>query len=349
MKKINLIFSLLLIAGSLLSQELFLDRYAKIRDTAEDDSFQVSRMNEKELKKAIKSSENKEDAKIMKKAKTVLMGFDLSDDQPGKEDFEALTKQYEELMSFNVEAFKVLILSKTTNNKIKELIIIMNMGKEANIIGNIGFKKAIAMDDWMDLTGGIKFNNTSLSDMMNGSIPNMEFTMDDVLENNSIVEVDKKEGVKSKKTGKIIIPAEYDNISIFDELAGIEYFHLTKGDYQGLADKTGKIIISPEYDNISTFDELSGIEYILLSKGDYQGLADKTGKIIIPVEYDEISEFDVPGYFKVTKNDQVGLINKAGKVIVKPKYEELNVQGENQVELKNEKGKISIFGLKIKK
>ena len=345
MKKINLIFSLLLIAGSLLSQELFLDRYAKIRDTDEDDSFQVSRMNLKDIKKAIKSSDETENVRFGKKLKTAMIGGDNS--APDREDFEALMKQYEELLAYNLDDLNIFILGKTYKNKIKELITIVDMG-EANSIFDFEFKKAVGMDDCMSIIGDMKVNNISLREMMNGVVPDITATNQEALENNSIVEIDEMKGVQSDQTNEMIIPAIYDDIDVLCCVNKQEFFLLTKGDKVGLANISGKIFIPVEYDHITAANVETGVDYIHLIKGGKEGLADPNGRIIVPAIYDKITAFDVPGFLKITKNGKEGLINKLGSVVFKPKYEELNAHEENQVGVVNKKGKVSFYSMKKK-
>ena len=171
MKRLFLIYSLILLATSAFAQNLFIEKYEKLRNPSDDDeSFQVTRMTEKEIKEHLKTLDNPSDIKLFKNAKTFFLGVDADEDaQPDEKKINNLITQYEELLSFSADDIDIKILAETKKEKIKELIIFMNMDDEANFIMDLEFNKPIDIDSWMDLSGGIKINDVPLNDIMNGT------------------------------------------------------------------------------------------------------------------------------------------------------------------------------------
>ena len=109
------------------------------------------------------------------------------------------------------------------------------------------------------------------------------------------------------KTGKIVIPIEYDAASRFSEgLAPIK-----KNGKTGFIDKTGNVIIPLEYNNAQCFSEgLSAVK-----KDGKRGFIDKSGTIIIPFEYDWAHPFR-NGLSSVVKNGKWGVIDKTGRTVI---------------------------------
>ncbi len=79
----------------------------------------------------------------------------------------------------------------------------------------------------------------------------------------------------------MIIPIEYDDISIFND----KLFSVKKAGRVGVIDNTGKVVISPDFGGIKKLSELDCYEIISNNK---LGLMDNSGKILVDPVYDEI-------------------------------------------------------------
>ena len=327
MKKLFLICSLILLATNAFTQGLFLEKYKKLRKNSSEESYMEVRMDKNSIKEQLKTLDDPQEIELLKKTKTILVGFDIEiDERPEKKELNELINQYEELTSLKNEELDIKVLAKTKKDKINELIVLMDMD-EVNWIVDLEFNKPIDINSWADLAGAIKVNNTSVEDIMNGESPSTEssyitvtedsedFRTNETLEtfktfeNLTVIEQNGKYGAKDKD-GKIIIPVKYDKITSFDKLSNLEYFALHKDNKIGLANKmTGNFVISVEYDNIDSFDKLSNIEHITLYKGNKMGLAHRM----------------------------------TGNIIIEPIYENITVNSENQIEMIKEDGSVSIY------
>ncbi len=123
------------------------------------------------------------------------------------------------------------------------------------------------------------------------------------------------------KSGKVVIPLEYDNAYSFHEgLAEVE-----KDGKWGYIDKRGKIVIPFEYGPTEPFAEpfaepfsegLAGVR-----KDGKKGYIDKRGKVVIPFEYKWAYSFH-EGLAEVVKDEKWGYIDKSGKVVIPLEYDE---------------------------
>jgi hypothetical protein len=92
-----------------------------------------------------------------------------------------------------------------------------------------------------------------------------------------------KYGFKDKQTGKVVVPAKYDDAHDFSEgLAAVKL----DGKW-GFIDKTGKKIIPLKYDDAEHFSE--GLAPVKLD--DKWGFIDKTGKEVTSFKYDDAKSF----------------------------------------------------------
>lgn len=152
------------------------------------------------------------------------------------------------------------------------------------------------------------------------------------------------------KTGKLVVPPQYDEVRGFSE----GYAALKIDGKWGFINKTGKEVVSPHYDHVKDFSEgLAAVEidgkwgyidktggevlppkYISLNTGDFKeglaavkidnkwGVIDKNGKVIIHPQYDFVRDFHeglaVVGYIKNRRDGtcNYGVIDKTGKVVV---------------------------------
>lgn len=132
------------------------------------------------------------------------------------------------------------------------------------------------------------------------------------------------------KTGKVVIPAEYDTIGEFSEgLADAE-----KDGKWGFIDKTGKAVIPFQYSwaeylwpdgSSSTFRPFGefheGLATVL--KDGKFGYIDKTGKEVIPRQYQTAMSFS-EGLAAVEKDGKWGFIDKTGKEVIPFQYNEIS-------------------------
>lgn len=130
-------------------------------------------------------------------------------------------------------------------------------------------------------------------------------------------------------TGKLVIPARYDNAGQFFEKCAI----VKQNKKYGLIDSTGKLLLPVIYDNIDT-RSLGEKIWFTLRTGDKNGLADPAGKLILPVKYDHIS-FEMEGAYAIAvEGNTIVKITKDGTVqqSTKSELQELEKIGMVNVE-----------------
>lgn len=109
------------------------------------------------------------------------------------------------------------------------------------------------------------------------------------------------------QTGKIIIPAQYSNISMGPSNTFIAY----QGEGVGLLDNNGKVVVPMEYNYLHHSQN-----YLIASKGEGKtGIISTTNQVLLPLEYDNI-EVVAAGRFLADKNGKRGLIDDKGKVLL---------------------------------
>ncbi len=109
------------------------------------------------------------------------------------------------------------------------------------------------------------------------------------------------------KTGKYIIPPQFDNIESFSEgLALVEVQGKT-----GYVDRTGKMVIPLFEGYAKSFSE--GLA-VAIKRGYKYGYIDKTGKYAIPPQFDEAGSFH-EGIAAVKTERGYGYLNKQGSYI----------------------------------
>lgn len=84
-------------------------------------------------------------------------------------------------------------------------------------------------------------------------------------------------------SGKLVIPARYDNVFRFNEECAIVKL---KGKY-GVIDSAGKLLLPVIYDDIDS-KKWKGKTWYIPRTGKQYGLANTAGKLIMPVKYDRI-------------------------------------------------------------
>ncbi len=118
----------------------------------------------------------------------------------------------------------------------------------------------------------------------------------------------------------IIVPFEYDSISINYFPYQSKYILVIKNGMKGVVDLNKQITISCNYDDIrATYDS----QFIVKNKNGY-GLLGENNKVIIPCQYDNITlegNNSVLGY-KIEKNGLFGWCDYHGKWILPLKYDQ---------------------------
>lgn len=122
------------------------------------------------------------------------------------------------------------------------------------------------------------------------------------------------------QTGKIVVPADYSNISTGPGDTYIAY----KGEGVGLLDSNGKILIPMEYNSL-----IHSKNYLIASKGEGKtGVISTTNQVLLPLEYDNI-EVAAPGRFLADKNGKRGLLDEKGKALLPFEFEVPTYGGED--------------------
>jgi hypothetical protein len=118
------------------------------------------------------------------------------------------------------------------------------------------------------------------------------------------------------RTGKIIIPAQFDRAENFSEgLATVKV-----GDKYGCIDFTGKLVIPARFDFIYKFK--NGLAVVNTDERERKfGYIDRTGKLVIPARFDNAREFS-EGLAATSIDRKFGYINSQGKVIIPFQFDE---------------------------
>lgn len=116
------------------------------------------------------------------------------------------------------------------------------------------------------------------------------------------------------KTGKLVIPYQFQNIRSFHH--GIAAAQ--KNRLWGFIDTTGNYVIQPIYTSVNDFKE--GIARVSARRK--YGYVDTQGKLIFPCElsYAEDAEGSI---CRVRKNEKHGILDTKGNWIIEPKYDEI--------------------------
>ena len=109
------------------------------------------------------------------------------------------------------------------------------------------------------------------------------------------------------KTGAVVIPLEYELLSLFSESLA----YVSKDGKWGYIDKTGAVVVPLEYDDADGFTD--GLACV--KKDGKWGYIDKTGAVVVPLEYDDADGF-TDGLARVKKDGKCGYIDKTGAVVI---------------------------------
>lgn len=155
---------------------------------------------------------------------------------------------------------------------------------------------------------------------------------DNVVSKDTAFEVvkDRKRGLLDLE-GNIIVPPKYD---WFNRLG--EYWMVSIGSNQGVAQTGGKELIKPQYYGIQ---QVFNDKFIVLKDSKY-GLVDKDNRVLLKIEYQSISEAN--DRLILVKDSLFGLANKNGTVLVRPKYQNITVLNDEYFQY-NEGGKAGVL------
>ena len=116
------------------------------------------------------------------------------------------------------------------------------------------------------------------------------------------------------KTGKLIVPAVYDEACTFKTNVA----PVTLNGKKGYMDKSGRIVIAPVYDDASAFNG----NYAGIKSGEKWGVINKDGQIVIPAIYDgPYIAYIGEDRIQASLNGKWGLIDTLGRMIVAPQYD----------------------------
>ncbi|GAB2828618.1 WG repeat-containing protein [Ferruginibacter profundus] len=143
------------------------------------------------------------------------------------------------------------------------------------------------------------------------------------------------------KTGKLIIPVEYDYLGRCAE--GLLNFR--KDDSYGFINKQNKVVIPNLYKNASNFSD--GLAPACLKDAIQYGYINTKNVFVIAPQYAYAENF-YGGYAGVYKSkgsrggDEMGLINTSGKMIIEPLYENVSVKRKGGVFVIRQKDKYGL-------
>jgi len=125
------------------------------------------------------------------------------------------------------------------------------------------------------------------------------------------------------RTGKIVIPLQFDSASDFHEGLAL----VTSGSRKAFIDETGQVVITPQFDIVDDFSEGLAAVNIgqkrlpnigLISDPGKWGYLDKTGKLAIPLKFTHAETFS-EGLAAINDgdSDHGGFIDHTGKILFK--------------------------------
>jgi len=129
------------------------------------------------------------------------------------------------------------------------------------------------------------------------------------------IRIDGKSGIVDR-TGRVIVPCEYDYIYIDDMSYRRGFVRVEKDGKHGIIDKKGRVVIPVEYEmcgNLERNRAVAGYD------GKY-GFVNRRGKVVIPIEYDRVLGFCY-GWSSACRNGKYGAIDKRGKTVIPFDYD----------------------------
>ncbi len=113
-----------------------------------------------------------------------------------------------------------------------------------------------------------------------------------------------------------LFPQTYHAIRLFDS----SNYLVERNGKKGLLDKTGKVILPLEYDYVDNFLSSGLKNLISVKKGEKYGVVDFQGKVLIPVEFEHVGE-ENQFLRVVTPDRKFGLYDRNGKLVVPAEYD----------------------------
>ncbi len=120
------------------------------------------------------------------------------------------------------------------------------------------------------------------------------------------------------RTGKLVVPIEYDDINIYDEV--LIWVNDRTEQRSGYYDKDGNIVV-PLRQNSTGKGSKPAEGLIGIEKDNKCGYVDYAGNSVVEFEYDAVGEFN-GGFAPVQKDDVWGYIDKSGQYVVMPEYDQ---------------------------
>ena len=156
-------------------------------------------------------------------------------------------------------------------------------------------------------------------------------------------------GYRDLKTGKTVIPADYDEL---DSFMGEELVAACKAGKWGFINRSNEVVVPFRYQSVSWFSDgvakvcygglwgfinTRGVEIVptiydteewmnddrqvIVSKNNKFGVVDLSGHAIIPCENDKIEHIGNIGYYQVTKNNHQFFVDLTGQAITLKQYD----------------------------
>lgn len=124
---------------------------------------------------------------------------------------------------------------------------------------------------------------------------------------------DQPKGGYKNKNGDIIIPEQYDDVSLFIDGMAI----VKAGEKWGVINKKGDYLITPQYDFL-VYDS-DGLFIALIGKK--IGWINKKGEVVIQPQYDDVGPFNRSKLAPVQMGKKLAYINRKADLVINPKYE----------------------------
>lgn len=160
------------------------------------------------------------------------------------------------------------------------------------------------VDSFIDLTGALAFEGNALG-------------FDDSYYLTLLSDDNGKWGVLDR-TGKIVVPIEYDDICIYDDV--IIWVNNRAEQISGYFDKDGNVVIPLRHTN-GGYSSKPAEGLIGLEKNNKWGYVDYAGNVVIDFEYDAVGSFSA-GFAPVQKDGIWGYIDKSGHEISEFQYDD---------------------------
>ncbi len=292
MKKQIALFVLVLLALSAQAQnktnQTFADQYDRIRQAPENESFELTRLNHKDILEMMAQFEagdhtedewkNYRDQKdLYAKADLVVVCIDFNDEGlSSSEEFNRILNAYEELASTQMGQMKTTIRGDMKKNKVKELIFMNSLEDKCIMFVNLLFNKPIKLEKYIEDSENLMpiftYNEeirpyTESGDDENESTLHSRYG-DSASFTLNVVKVDNKYGIK-RDNDEYTVKPEYDNeIVLYGSNPGNTYIKAlyNNKNYYLLYDKYGFTIASGEEITPVHIPESKEVAYFIIKR-----------------------------------------------------------------------------------